>query len=94
MLTRSLHIAQDLPVGDLGPDLAAALLASLDATPGDGAACAAAARLWEEALEVHCGAPYLQLRVADMRMALGSRVTALALYDEVRGSLSVCTTPF
>lgn len=82
---------QDIPVGDLEPDLAAALLASLDVAPADGAACAAAARLWEEALEAHRAAPYLQLRVADMRMALSSRVTALGLYEEV-GSSVLCAS--
>ena len=52
-------------------------------SPSDGPACAAAARLWESLREDH-RLPFLLLRVADMRMSLGSKVTAMALYEEVR----------
>lgn len=45
-------------------------------------ACAASGRLWESLLEDN-RLPYVLLRVADLRMTLGSKVTALALYEEV-----------
>lgn len=78
----SYWIRQEIPVKGLGPDLAAEILSSLETNPSDDVACALAARFWEEILEVH-RVPYLLLRVADMRMALGSSVTALLLYEEV-----------
>lgn len=65
----------------MGSDLSSQLRASLTVNSSNGLACAASARLWESLLEEH-RVPYLMLRVADMRMSLGSKVTALSLYDE------------
>ena len=76
------HTWQEVPDKDLGPDLSARITSSIQVDPFDGVACAASARLWEETLEIH-RVPYLLLRVADMRMSLGSKVTALQLYEEV-----------
>ena len=73
---------QELPVDALGSDLSSQLRASLTVNSSNGLACAASARLWECLLEKH-RLPYLLLRVADMRMVLGSKVTALSLYEEV-----------
>ena len=78
---------QELPVDTLGPDLSSQLRASLTVDSSNGLACAASARLWECLLEEH-RLPYLLLRVADVRMTLGSKVTALSLYDEV-GSIDI-----
>ena len=58
------------------------LRASLTVDSSNGLACAAFARLWECLLEKH-RLLYLLLRVAEMRMVLGSKVTALSLYEEV-----------
>lgn len=66
----------ELPVDALGSDLSSQLRASLTVDSSNGVACAASARLWECLLENH-RLPYLLLRVADMRMTLGSKVTAL-----------------
>ncbi|PPQ86123.1 hypothetical protein CVT25_002758 [Psilocybe cyanescens] len=60
---------------------------SLEIDPSDGRSCAATGRLWDYILESH-RIPYLMLRVADMRMSMGSKVTALALYDELKGILN------
>ncbi|EDR13975.1 uncharacterized protein LACBIDRAFT_321696 [Laccaria bicolor S238N-H82] len=62
------------------------LRASLTVDSSNGVACAASARLWECLLENH-RLPYLLLRVADMRMTLGSKVTALTLYEELQTML-------
>lgn len=75
-------LVTELPIDTLGKDVALQLEASLKVEPSDGAACAASARLWESLLENH-RVPYLLLRVADMRFALGSQVTALSLYEEL-----------
>jgi len=72
-----------LPTDVLGPDLSTQVLASqTQVDDSNGSACAALGRLWEDVLEMY-RVPYLMLRVADMRMALGSEVTALSLYQEV-----------
>ncbi|KAF8073638.1 hypothetical protein FPV67DRAFT_757692 [Lyophyllum atratum] len=76
----------ELPVEALGSDLSSQLRASLTVDPSNGLACAASARLWERLLEEH-RLPYLLLRVADMRMTLGSKVTALSLYEELQTML-------
>ncbi|KAF8810803.1 hypothetical protein BYT27DRAFT_7185462 [Phlegmacium glaucopus] len=76
----------ELPVDALGPDLSSQLRASLTVDSSNGLACAASARLWECLLEEH-RLPYLLLRVADIRMTLGSKVTALSLYEELRTML-------
>jgi hypothetical protein len=75
------HLLQKLPLDVLGPELTSQLRNSLIVNT-DGRACAASARLWESLLEKH-RLPYLLLIVADMRSKLGSKVTALALYEEV-----------
>ena len=69
-------------MSELPADLCSQVAASLKIDEEDGAACARSARLWEDTLESY-RIPFLLLRVADMRMSLGSRVTALALYVEV-----------
>ncbi|KIM37854.1 hypothetical protein M413DRAFT_76580, partial [Hebeloma cylindrosporum] len=61
--------------------------ASLTVDSSNAVACAASARLWECLLEEH-RLPYLLLRVADMRMTLGSKVTALSLYEELQTMLN------
>lgn len=66
----------------LRPDLASQIEASLKVKSSHEVACAASARLWERSLESH-RCPYLLLRVADMRMSLGSKIMALSLYGEV-----------
>lgn len=76
----------ELPVDALGSDLSSQLRASLTVDSSNGVACAASARLWECLLENH-RLPYLLLRVADMRMTLGSKVTALTLYEELQTML-------
>ncbi|KAF8869586.1 hypothetical protein CPB84DRAFT_1915496, partial [Gymnopilus junonius] len=55
---------------------------SLTVDSSDGLACATSARFWECLLEKH-RLPYLLLRVADMLMSLGSKVTGIILYGEV-----------
>ncbi|KAF8153961.1 fido domain-containing protein [Crassisporium funariophilum] len=75
-----------LPVDALGSDLSSQHKASLTVDSSNGIACAASARLWERLLEEH-RLPYLLLRVADMRMSLGSKVTALTLYEELQTTL-------
>ncbi|KJA15004.1 hypothetical protein HYPSUDRAFT_208232 [Hypholoma sublateritium FD-334 SS-4] len=76
----------DLPLDALGPEQCANLERSLAMSPSDGPARAASARLWESLLEAH-RLPFLLLRVADMRMSLGSKVTVMALYEELSGVL-------
>ncbi|KIM41943.1 hypothetical protein M413DRAFT_141242 [Hebeloma cylindrosporum] len=76
----------ELPVYALGPDLSSRLRESLIVNPSDRAACATSARLWESLLERQ-RIPYLLLRVADMRMSLGSKFTALSLYEELQTTL-------
>ncbi|KDR77082.1 hypothetical protein GALMADRAFT_139105 [Galerina marginata CBS 339.88] len=73
----------ELPVDALLPNQSSQLKASLTVDSSDGLACAASARLWEHLLEEY-RLPYLLLRVADMRMTLGSKVTALSLYEELQ----------
>lgn len=54
-------------------------------------ACAACARLSEYLLEDReHRVPYLLLRVGDMRMTMGSEVTALSLYEEVSSPARGC----
>ncbi|OSX63196.1 hypothetical protein POSPLADRAFT_1138960, partial [Postia placenta MAD-698-R-SB12] len=84
---------QEFPVEKLGQDVALQLEASLKVEPSDGVACAASARLWEALLENY-RVPYLLLRVADMRFALGSQVTALSLYEEYWRSTVTANAPF
>ncbi|KAF8342477.1 fido domain-containing protein [Amanita rubescens] len=74
---------KDLPLTELGPEISAELQASLKVNVSDGSQCAASARLWETLLE-NRRIPYLLLRVADMRFALGSMVTAVPLYQELQ----------
>ncbi|KAF9479200.1 hypothetical protein BDN70DRAFT_932772 [Pholiota conissans] len=76
----------ELPLDALGPELCARLKDSLAVDSSDGVACAASARLWECLLE-KTRLPYLLLRVADMRMSLGSKVTAVMLYVELQAIL-------
>jgi hypothetical protein len=79
---------RSLPVDALGSDLSLQLLsASLTVDSSNGFACAASARLWECLLETReHRVPYLLLRVAGMRMTMGSKVTALSLHEEVSSS--------
>lgn len=79
-------VVTELPVGILGSDLASQIEASLKVKSSSAVACAASARLWEHVLEIH-RIPYLLLRVADMRMTLGRKMTALSLYDELQEAL-------
>lgn len=65
-----------MPLDALGLELRSNLVKSLAVSPSDGPACAASARLWESLLEAN-RLPFLLLRVADMRMSLGSKVTAV-----------------
>lgn len=55
---------------------------SLRVNESNGFDCASSGRLWEDLLNKH-RLPYLLIRVADMRMSLDSKVTAVGLYDEV-----------
>ena len=66
----------------LGSPLSSKLEESLKVPISNNDACALSARQWEDILEEH-RVPYLLLRVADMRMTLGSKVTTLLLYEEV-----------
>lgn len=77
----SFYLIQTLPT-DLPTQIIRQINDSLEIDPSDGRSCAATGRLWDYILESH-RIPYLMLRVADMRMSMGSKVTALALYDEV-----------
>ncbi|KAF9554068.1 hypothetical protein CPC08DRAFT_821931 [Agrocybe pediades] len=78
---------QSVQVNLLGTGLTDQLLLSLtQIDASDGNLCAKSARLWESLLERH-RVPYVLLRVADMRMSLGSKVTAIALYEEVNSIL-------
>lgn len=63
-------------------------LASFEVDPSDDIKCAAVGRLWESLLEKYPGVPFLMLRVADMRWKLNSRVTAYAMYLDVRNARS------
>ncbi|KAI0366666.1 Fic-domain-containing protein [Pilatotrama ljubarskyi] len=69
---------------ELGQDDAREFLASFEVDPSDDIKCAAVARLWESLLEKYPGVPFLMLRVADMRWALNSRVTAYAMYLDLQ----------
>ncbi|KAI0357344.1 hypothetical protein OH77DRAFT_1502944 [Trametes cingulata] len=69
---------------ELGQDDAKEFLASFEVDPSDDIKCAAVARLWESLLEKYPGVPFLMLRVADMRWALNSRVTAYAMYLDLQ----------
>ena len=69
----------------LGPEQTKELLASFEADSQDDYACARAARLWEELLESYPNSPFLLLRVADMRFALGRKMGSLQLYQRVSG---------
>ena len=71
-----------LPISILGSPLSSKLEASLKVPISNKNACARSGKLWEDILEQH-RIPYLLLRVADMRMILGSDFTALLLYEEV-----------
>ncbi|RDB22873.1 hypothetical protein Hypma_010278, partial [Hypsizygus marmoreus] len=75
-----------------GPTLSSQLEASLKVNHFNGNACAASGRFWEDLLE-RFRLPYLLLRVADMRMTLGSRTTALPLYEEVQSIKQVTQRP-
>ncbi|EED85814.1 predicted protein [Postia placenta Mad-698-R] len=78
-------LVKTLPINDLGPELTSRLEASL--TVSEGVHRAKSARLWESLLEAH-RIPYLLLRVADMRISLGRRWTALPLYEELQTILN------
>ncbi|KAI0771112.1 fido domain-containing protein [Trametes elegans] len=69
---------------ELGQDDASDFLASFDVDPSDDIKCAAVGRLWESLLEKYPGLPFLMLRVADMRWALNSKVTAYAMYLDLQ----------
>ena len=74
---------QEIPAEVLGEDMAQELAASFATDPNDDYRCAALGRLWENLRDKHPNVPFLILRVADMRLALGEKVTALALYQKV-----------
>ena len=77
---------------ELGQDDAKEFLASFEVDPSDDIKCAAVGRLWESLLEKYPGVPFLMLRVADMRWSLNSKVTAYAMYLDVRRTCLVLYT--
>ncbi|KJA16061.1 hypothetical protein HYPSUDRAFT_193694 [Hypholoma sublateritium FD-334 SS-4] len=77
----------DIPLSDLEPDKLSQLSNSLIVERSNGHVCAASARIWESLLDGQNRLPYLLLRVADMRFALGSKITALLLYKELQSLL-------
>jgi hypothetical protein len=78
----SLPLEQALPKYSLDPPTLDKLKKSIQVSPSNMQACCVSARLWEDLLEAGHRIPFLLVRVADMRMALGSTVLALDLYDE------------
>ena len=84
--------SQVIPVNTLGEELAAELKASFHVDSNDDYRCATVGRLWESLLDRYPDEPFLMLRVADMRLALGSTVTALALYEKVSANAQAQST--
>ncbi|KAH8103947.1 fido domain-containing protein [Cristinia sonorae] len=66
----------------LGEELYSELLQSLKYDASNGPEYAASARLWEKVLQSH-RLPFLLNKVAEVRWILGSRNTAISLYNEL-----------
>ena len=77
----------------LGPEQAKELLASFEVDPQDDYVCAKIGRLWEELLENYPNNPFLLLRVAEMRFALGRKMSSLQLYQRVSGVCIIQSRP-
>ncbi|GJJ13844.1 hypothetical protein Clacol_008101 [Clathrus columnatus] len=75
---------ENIPVEQFGSVLSRRILDSLKVDGDNDPACAEAARLWEDALEIHPNAAYLLLKVADMRLALDSSIMATILYEQLQ----------
>ncbi|THH28168.1 hypothetical protein EUX98_g6027 [Antrodiella citrinella] len=79
---RNLKFSEVPHVDTLDALLHADLIRSLDFDPSDLRAVASSARLWEGLIQQGFRLPFLLCKVAEVRWRLGSKVTAIQLYEE------------